>query len=415
MTFKEFIRHHPVVGQLFQTRVTRIAELIPLLGRSAFVAIDTEYVQEIHDTLYQVGVAYIPDLRPPTRTPDDRLLLRDFIQSGQVAGKSLHVALSAEEDEEMLGSTGRQKMPTSWPSRLLSDEDCSMETLEHRLDALIQRYKEDAMSRGKDQLILVVFENAAEWKFMTLNFSRIARHFAGWLDVVDLGKEVNRRNREVPTLRSCLRVFGYRWPDISDPSVDAAMDDPMRRNNMHNAADDAAMTLGALEGFLSPGLREYMADYQGLRSIMSWHNAPPPKVEFAATLEPMDESRLPHSMGSITRAARFFWPHAPTLISISCESNRNWDRYRPKVGKKGWIAFETEAHLEHFIETYHGATLDGIKLQVLGVKRESAEMRLQRYRTSEQSDQVRAERNSGRDDYQSLRESGFELAGLFTD
>ncbi|KAK8133620.1 hypothetical protein PG984_005632 [Apiospora sp. TS-2023a] len=415
MTFKEFIRHHPEVGPLFEKRVTCIAELIPLLDHSAFMAFDTEFVHKRHDTLYQVGVAYIPDLKPPTRTPDDRLILKDFIRHGQVVGKSLNIVLEAEEEEELLRSTRRQKMPTSWPSRLLADEDCSMATLEHRLDALVQSYKEDALSRGKDQLVFVVFENAAEWKYMTLHFSRVARHFARWLDVVDLGKEVNPRNREVPTLRSCLRVFGYRWPEISDPTVDAAMDDPMRRNNMHNAGDDAAMTLAALEGLLSPGLREYMADYQDLRSIMSWHVVPPPKVDFAATIEPMDESRLPYSMGSITRAARYFWPHAPTLISISCDSNRNWDRCRLKIGTKGWIAFETETQLERFIETYHGATVDGIKLQVLRVERESAETRLQRYRTSEQSGQLREARKLVRDDNQSLRESGIELGGLFTD
>lgn len=415
MTFRGVIDKHPIVGKLFPNRATCIDDVTSSLERSAFVAVDTEYIEDLHDTLHQVGVAYIPDLTPPARTPDDRLVLKDFVQYGQISGKSLNIVLSADEEEELLQSARRKTMPTSWPSRMLADENCSLATLEHRLDALVQQYKEDATRRGKEQLVLVVFENAADWKYMTLYFGRVARHFARWLDVRDLGREAASRNQPLPALKSTLRVFGYRWPPISDPAAEAdAMCDPLRSAKTHNAGDDAVMTLAALEGFLSPALRASMASYQGLRSIMSWASLPPLRAEFAATIEPVSQSRLPHCMGVVTRAARYFWPQAPTLLHISCQPQENWQRGWQKVGVKGWIAFETEARLERFIEAYHQATVDGVTLQVRRVQREKAELRRRGYRTSEQSGQLRTERKSMRDDYQALRESGFEITGWFT-
>ncbi|KAK7921451.1 hypothetical protein PG985_009473 [Apiospora marii] len=274
MAFRDVLDKHPIVGKLFPNRVACIDEVMSLLERSAFVAIDTEYITKLDDTLYQVGVAYIPDLKPPTRTPDSQLLLKDFIQNGQVAGRSVNIVRNAEEEEELLESSKREKMPTSWPSTLLTNEECSQATLEPRLDALIQSYKQDALSRGKDELVLVVYENAADWRYMTLYFSRVARHFARWLDVRDLGKEVNPQNQKLPTLQCTLRVFGYRWPFISDPAADPdALRDPLR-GKTHNAGEDAVMTLAALEGFLGPALRQAMMSHQDLRAMMSWATSP---------------------------------------------------------------------------------------------------------------------------------------------
>ncbi|KAK8094800.1 hypothetical protein PG997_001485 [Apiospora hydei] len=184
------------------------------------------------------------------------------------------------------------------------------------MDSLIQGYKQDALRRGKDQLILVLFEYRAEWNWMSRHFSGVARHFASWLDVRDLGKAVNPK-KALPGLRDTLRVLGYRWPEIALPGCWAIC--PLQRGGGHNAGDDAAMTLAALEGLLSPVLREFLAQNQDMRSIMACTALSPRKADFAATFEPAEHAQLPPLLERLHESREISMATLPDILALTVQ------------------------------------------------------------------------------------------------
>ncbi|UKZ75392.1 hypothetical protein TrVFT333_003076 [Trichoderma virens FT-333] len=67
---------------------------------------------------------------------------------------------------------------------------------------------------SKANLVLVGFEMAAEWTYLSRNFPQAIPFFSAWVDLRDIAKDVTSSVGIIPGLVSLLKIFGYHWKDL---------------------------------------------------------------------------------------------------------------------------------------------------------------------------------------------------------
>ncbi|KAK8009317.1 hypothetical protein PG991_011868 [Apiospora marii] len=339
---------HPVVGNLFSSRITSLDTLSGLLGRSAFLALDTEFVysrgRPRGSVLLQVGIAYAPGISPPIQS--NRPTIKDFRHRNQVIGNTVNITLTAE-DQQLVRAFNKGKIPFCRTTEFWEEQKCRVEELDTCMSSLVQRCKQDAASRGKD-LVLVTFEHGSEWRYLTLYFPSIAQCFTSWLDLRELAK-ADALRCNTPTVKTCLACYGYHWRDIACATSIASGQDyegQERNANGHNAGNDACMTLTLLECLQDPDFRLRLSKRQVIKSIVKPSGTPPPREPYVATFESANPKLFPGCLGSGYRAARYFWDFEPTGLGLKYKPRERGNKDVKKLPERGWVAFGSMEHLE---------------------------------------------------------------------
>ncbi|KAK7921448.1 hypothetical protein PG985_009470 [Apiospora marii] len=284
------------------------------------------------------------------------------------------------------------------------------------MSSLVQRYKQDAASRGKD-LVLVTFEHGAEWRYLTLYFPSIAQCFTSWLDIRELAK-ADALRCNTPTLKTCLACYGYHWRDITCATSIASGQDyegQERNANGHNAGNGACMTLTLLECLQDPDFRRRLSKRQVIEAIVKPFKAPSPREPYVATFESGNPKLFPGCLGSGYRAARYFWDFEPTGLGLKYKSRERGNKDVRKLPERGWVAFGSKDHLERFIDRCHNRLIGSVTLKVAKVDRDGTEFRAVSELRQSQMEQVRQQRKRSREakEAQSEEYPEVDMADLF--
>ncbi|KAJ2979961.1 hypothetical protein NUW58_g7071 [Xylaria curta] len=250
------LKRNPDSRVLFDNRITTMNDLYKLVdSNSAFMALDTEHVPVENETnriLHQVGLTYLPATSTAmmlnTSIPS-RLRLSNFYDKYQLQSLTLNIELSDQLQEDLIRFRGN--IPNRRPSRFGYERQINLDSLESAIIEFIQ-----SCSNSNTDLVLVGFEMAAEWNYLSKNFPRAMPYFSSWIDLRDIGKDIASA-KVLPGRVSMLQTFGYYWKDIKGSN---------RNGSADNAGDDTVSTLAMANAFF------YSENRDKLRSRVARQN-----------------------------------------------------------------------------------------------------------------------------------------------
>ncbi|KAI1118037.1 hypothetical protein F5Y14DRAFT_464130 [Nemania sp. NC0429] len=245
MATYEQLKRNPDSRVLFNNRITTMNNLYKVVtgGKSAFIALDTEHVPVENETnriLHQVGLTYLPAsstammLNPSI---PGRPHLSDFYDKYQLQSVTFNIELSDQLREDLIRFRGH--VPNRRPSRFGYEQKINLDSLE---SAIIEFIQSCSNSDPNPDFIIVRFEMAAEWNYLSKNFPRAMPYFSSWIDLRDIGKEI-ASVKVLPRRVSMLQTFGYHWKDIKGSN---------RNGSADNAGDDTVSTLAIANVFFYP-------------------------------------------------------------------------------------------------------------------------------------------------------------------
>ncbi|EHK25313.1 uncharacterized protein TRIVIDRAFT_62005 [Trichoderma virens Gv29-8] len=214
MAAYEQLQGEPVSSELFHNRITTMQGLLNALEDSAFIEIDTEHI------------------------PICKICLQEL------TSHIFNINLVKEKQDEIIRLRGKGGVPTRRRHRFGREQQVDLENLEGAIVDFIQGCD------SKANLVLIGFEMAAEWTYLSRNFPQAIPFFSAWVDLRDIAKDVTSSVGIIPGLVSLLKIFGYHWKDLQ----------PGRKNLTDgiadNAGDDAVATCALANALLDSGNQE---------------------------------------------------------------------------------------------------------------------------------------------------------------
>ncbi|KAI1168559.1 hypothetical protein F5B18DRAFT_646346 [Nemania serpens] len=166
--------------------------------------------------------------------------LGDFHNNYQFQSLTLNIEISVQTQEELIRFRGN--VLNRRPSRFGYEQQINLDSLE---PAIIEFIQSCGNSSPNKDFVLVGFEMAAEWNYLSRNFPRTMPYFSSWMDIRDVGKDI-ASTRVLPGRVAMLHTFGYHWEDIKGSNQHGSAD---------NAGDDAVSTLAMANGFFYPEIK----------------------------------------------------------------------------------------------------------------------------------------------------------------
>ncbi|KAI1369901.1 hypothetical protein F5Y08DRAFT_334252 [Xylaria arbuscula] len=242
VTYQQLTRD-PDSRALFNNRITTINDLYRVIvsGKSTFIALDTEHVpvrNENNRILHQVGLTCLPAASTaimPSTSISDRPRLSEFYDEYQLQTLTLNIELSDQLQEDMICYRGN--VPTRRLSRFGHEREINLDNLE---SAIVEFIQSCGNSHPDTHFVLMGFEMAAEWNYLSKNFPRAMPYFSSWMDLRDIGKDITSA-KVLPGRVSILQTFGYHWKDITGSG---------RKGSADNAGDDTVSILAMANAFL---------------------------------------------------------------------------------------------------------------------------------------------------------------------
>lgn len=239
------LQHDPDFRVLFTNRITTMDDLYKVVvsGNSAFIALDTEHVpveNENNRILHQVGLTYLPATSTAimlSASISSRQRLSDFYNTYQLQSLTLNIELSNELQKDLIRLRGN--IPNRRPSRFGHEQQIHIDSLESTVIKFIQSCNNSNLDTD---FVLVGFEMAAEWNYLSKNFPKAMPYFSSWIDLRDIGKDITL-TKVLPGRISLLQTFGYYWKDIKGSN---------RNGSADNAGDDTVSILAIAYAFLDP-------------------------------------------------------------------------------------------------------------------------------------------------------------------
>ncbi|KAL6837636.1 hypothetical protein V8C40DRAFT_230461 [Trichoderma camerunense] len=237
-TYKQ-LQREPAFRELFSKRITTLQDLYDISKDSAFIAIDTEHfpITSGKDRiLHQVGLAHIQSLtRDLSQTNDtsrstSQPTFQDFYTEKKIRALTLNLNIGKEKREEIVRLKGEGGVPVRRRHRFGREQQVDLENSEKTIIEFIQSCE------SKKNLVLMGFEMAAEWTYLSRNFPRAVPFFSAWVDLRDICKDISSSVGVIPGLVSLLKIFGYHWKDIQPGRGD------LGGGIADNAGDDAVAT-----------------------------------------------------------------------------------------------------------------------------------------------------------------------------
>ncbi|KAK4084558.1 uncharacterized protein Triagg1_1038 [Trichoderma aggressivum f. europaeum] len=238
-TYKQ-LQREPAFRELLSKRIATLQDLFDSSKDSAFIAIDTEHfpIASGKDRiLHQVGLAHVRTLIQDSPETDvasrstSRPCFQNFYNENKIRALTLNINIGKEKREEIVCLKGEGGVPTRRRHRFGREQQVDLENLEGIIVDFMQGCK------GKANLVLMGFEMAAEWTYLSRHFARAVPFFSAWVDLRDVCKDISLSVGVILGLISLLKIFGYHWKDIQPDRGD------LGGGIADNAGDDAVCNL----------------------------------------------------------------------------------------------------------------------------------------------------------------------------
>lgn len=316
------------------------------LKNSSFLAIDTEHVaitSEKDRFLHQVGLAYLPTLVQEDSPQTDITSLRtsepylqEFFTKSHIQALTLNINISKEQKDNLVCLRGGRDMPARRSHRFVQEQQVNLEDVEAAIVDFIQS------CNNKRDLVLIGFEMAAEWTYLSGSFPQAMPFFSAWVDLRDIAKDITSSVGVIPGLVSLLQIFGYHWKEIQPG-----------RGNLNsgiadNAGDDAVAACALANALLIPENQEKLRFRQECGQIAriftkkKGYQVPNIWDPFTAIIH--TQGPLPLTINSGMKLARHFFTYSPQSIGIVSEST-------------AFITFKSKNQVDKFVTDVHGLAL----------------------------------------------------------
>ncbi|PTB55027.1 hypothetical protein M431DRAFT_482191 [Trichoderma harzianum CBS 226.95] len=341
-TYKQ-LQREPAFRELFSKRITTLQDIYNIFKDSTFIAIDTEHfpITSGKDRiLHQVGLAHIQSLtRYLSQTNDTsrstgRPCFEDFYNENKIRALALNINISQEKRERIIRLKGEGGVPTRRRHRFGREQQVDLENLEETVIEFIQSCE------GKGSLVLMGFEMAAEWTYLSRNFSRAVPFFSAWVDLRDIGKDISSSvGKDIQPGRG----------DLGGGIAD-------------NAGDDAVATCVLASALLDSENHEKLRFRQECSRIAGRKGYRVPDVRDRFTVSICAQGALPSTINSGMNLARQFFDYSPQSAGIMSE-------------EIAYLTFRSQDQMDQFVAGIHGLVLPtGDILSVQGYSRANRSM-----------------------------------------
>ncbi|KAI1383558.1 uncharacterized protein F4822DRAFT_420966 [Hypoxylon trugodes] len=147
--------------------------------------------------------------------------------------------MSKHRQDDIIRLGGVKGMPVRRSHRFGQKLQVDPEDLEPIIVDFIQSCK------NKAKLVLIGFEMAAEWTYLSEIFPKAIPFFSAWVDLRDIAKDITSSVGVIPGLVSLLQIFGYHWKDLQPSKKDSG------GGITDNAGDDAIATYALANALLN--------------------------------------------------------------------------------------------------------------------------------------------------------------------
>ncbi|KAL6829418.1 hypothetical protein J3E69DRAFT_238201 [Trichoderma sp. SZMC 28015] len=339
-TYKQ-LQREPAFRELFSKRITTLQDLYDISKDSTFIAIDTEHfpITSGRDRiLHQVGLAHIQNLIQDLPQTNDtsrstsRPCFEDFYNENKIRALTLNINIGKEKREEIVRLKGEGGVPTRRRHRFGREQQVDLENLEEMIIDFIQSFK------GKGNLVLIGFEMAAEWTYLSRNFPRAVPFFSAWVDLRDISKDISSSVGVIPGLVSLLKIFGYHWKDIQPGRGDFS------GGIADNAGDDAVATCVLASALHDSENRERLRFRQECSRIAGRKGYRVPDVRDRFIVSIRAQGCLPSMINSGMKLACQFFSYSPQSAEIMSKD-------------VAYLTFRSQDQMDQFIAEIHGLAL----------------------------------------------------------
>lgn len=339
-TYKQ-LQREPAFRGLFSKRITTLQDLHNISKDSTFIAIDTEHfpITSGKDRiLHQVGLAHIQNLIQDLPQTNDtsrstsRPCFEDFYNENKIRALTLNINISKKKRDEIVRLKGESSIPTRRRHRFGREQQVDLENLEELIIDFIQSCED------KGNLVLIGFEMAAEWTYLSRNFPRAGPFFSAWVDLRDIAKDISSSVGVIPGLVSLLKIFGYHWKDIQPGRGD------LGGGIADNAGDDAVATCVLASALLDSENHEKLRFRQECSRIAGRKDYRSPDVRDCFTVSICAEGPLPFTINSGMKLARQFFNYSPQSAGIMSEET-------------AYLKFRSQHQMDQFVADIHGVAL----------------------------------------------------------
>ena len=268
--------------------------------------------------------------------------LEDFYKQSNVRGLTLDIDLWQEKQDELINHKGDRGIPIRRSHRFGQRKKICLEHLEKASLDFIQGCE-------NKNLVLIGFELAAEWTFLSRYIPQAIPLFSAWIDLRDIAKDITSVG-VIPGLVSLLKIFGYHWKDIQPRRVNSGS------GVADNAGNDAVATCALAHALRLPGNQEKLKLRQKYGQIAliytkkKGYRNPDERDHFTTTLH--THGPLPTSLNTGMKLAQHFFGYSPKSVGIIS-------------GEKAYVTFRSQEQVDQFITAVQGLMLpSGEVLQV---------------------------------------------------
>ncbi|KAK8111494.1 uncharacterized protein PG998_007951 [Apiospora kogelbergensis] len=360
--------------------------------RSVFVALDCEFVSDVHwdaepdpakvfasQAPTEVGLAFshAPFLRSAASTTETREepSLENFCRQLRVEGLSIKVQepylekLRQIAQKPPVGDRGRGKLREDF--RFGESEFVPVKEVEDRVCQVTKQYRDSAPGAN---VVLVGYALDADFNAMRQAFPALADLCDSFLDlstVIRSSVFTEAAVIEPPGLRSLLKLFGYPQEDYG-----------LSESIYHNAGNDAVKTLAILHDLARPHHIETLRLRQQIpREILLVDNVKLEDVKNVAFVRPVDGILLPTALDSVLKLAILALPYRPQAVG----TNKQLKKIPGSTDKihvlRGWVRFGSAEDMKTFVDAKDHMMCEGRKSGSLRVALQRAiqERRLPTY------------------------------------
>lgn len=374
--FVPLTRPSSPVSRLLQKPVCTMQEYEELRdsGRCAFVALDCEFVSDVHwdaepdparvfasQAPTEVGLVFAHGpfrLAATAAGTGQEPSLEGFRRDFRVEALSLKVQEPYLEKLQQIarkppvGNKGRGKLREHF--RFGEPEFVPVKQVEARVCRAVEQYRD---SKPYTKVVLVGYALDADFNAMRQAFPALADMCDRFLDlstVIRSSVFTVAAVIEPPGLRSLLKLFGYPQDDYG-----------LSESLYHNAGNDAVKTLALLNDLAMPRHIETLRLRQQIpREILLIEDIKPDDVKNVAFVRPADGLLLPTALDNVLKIAILALPYRPLAVGIHKQLKKLPSSADQIQVLRGWVRFGSVGDLEVFVKEKDHMMCEGREVRI---------------------------------------------------
>lgn len=343
-------------------------------GRCVFVALDCEFVSDVHwdaepdparvfasQAPTEVGLAFAHGPSRPTPTTSgirQEPSLQGFCRDFRVEALSLKIhepyleKLQQIARKPPMGNKGRGKLREHF--RFGEPEFVPVKQVEARVCRAVEQSRD---SKPDAKVVLVGYALDADFNAMRQAFPALAGMCDRFLDlsiVIRSSVFTTAAVIEPPGLRSLLKLFGYSQDDYG-----------LSESIYHNAGNDAVKTLALLNDLTLPCHIETLRLRQQIpREILLIEDIKPEDVKNVAFVRPADGLHLPTALDHVLKLAVLALQYRPQAVGMHKQLKKLPSSTDQIQVLRGWVRFGSAGDLEAFVKEKDHMMCEGREIRV---------------------------------------------------